>query len=61
MRGKAGRAQRLVPRDGRGTSCARLGPTLCQGLSFHHSAAFPAAAAQEAGLSLLRILFFVPF
>lgn len=46
---------------GRGTSCSLIGPMLCQGLSFHHSAFLPAAPTQEARLSLLKILFIVPF
>lgn len=46
---------------GRGTFCFCIGPKLCQGLSFHYLAFLPAAAAQEAGLSLLKILFIVPF
>lgn len=35
-------------------SCFLIGPMLCQGLSFHHS-------AQEARLLLLKILFIVSF
>lgn len=63
MRGEARRGlEALVPWDlGEATSCFCIGPKLCQELSFHYLAFLPAAAAQEAGLLLLKILFIVPF
>lgn len=51
----------LVPWELGGTFCSLIRPMLCQGHSFHHPAFLPAAAAQEAGLSLFKILFIVPF